>query len=230
MEYLVDNKRIRLNEGNMKFSKKIGEGSCAKVYLIKGEAYKLYKPYAQMENELMTKQNIEYLRNIYTKRIILPRAAILDKKRNLRGMISKYVENLGIYEFMESGKDVVIDSLKYLQEDAVVLGDCGVLINDASDENTSFNKGLYLIDCGRFMIRSDDNIGNIAISYNIDTINEYFIDRIMAKYAYSELFSNPSFFRREYYSILSKGISIDEYLKDDMIEDTFGEYIKRKVR
>ena len=79
MEFLIDGKKVRLNPYNMRYSPLIGEGTKARVYLIGEKAYKLYKPFC--DTELMTKEKIDYLKEIPTKRVILPESPILDKTR-----------------------------------------------------------------------------------------------------------------------------------------------------
>ena len=66
MEYLVENKKIRLNPYHMKYSKEISKvkGTTADVYLIKDKAYKLYRlPYSK---EPITKEIIDAM-NSFTR-------------------------------------------------------------------------------------------------------------------------------------------------------------------
>lgn len=229
MEFLVDEKKVRLNPYNMKFSKCIGQGSSAKVYLIGDEAYKLYKPYCG--KELITKAKIELFKQVPTKRIILYDKAILDKKRVLQGVVSKYIEDLGIDKFMGSSKQQVLDSINYLIEDAIRLGDYGILLNDVSIENSSFNDGIYFIDSGRYQTINETGYdSNITISYNISTINEFIISQIFGKWALTKYKNNGKKIRDEYLLALSKGESIEEHLFSDMCDETIDQYVKRKVK
>ena len=75
----VDNKKIRLNPYNMKYSKEIStvKGTTSDVYLINDKAYKLYRlPFL---SEPINKETIQVMKTIKTKRIILPENAILNK-------------------------------------------------------------------------------------------------------------------------------------------------------
>lgn len=224
MQYLIDEKKVRLNPYNMKFSTKLGETINSKVYLINGQAYKLYKPYSSKES--ITKEKIEHYKTISTKRIILPQKSILDKKRNLQGYISKYIEDLGITYFMKQDINQTLNELKLLQEDFILLGENNILVNDASYDNTNFNQGLYIIDCGKFQYGIDENI---SISYNLDNFNEYIINEIIIKYG-RNIKGNIRKLRKEYISKISKGIDILEYIEQDKKEQNLHSYIKRKVK
>ena len=223
MEFIVDHKRIRLDPMHMRFSKQIGKGTSACVYLIGTNAYKLYHPYGSKEK--ITKEKIEYFKKIPTKQIILSKEAILDKKRNLCGYISPYIEDYGTDSFLELSKERVLEGSYGLLQDFMLLGDYRVLVNDANVNNTVYHDVPYLIDCGRFSYQDMEDIDeNRAISYNIDNFNLYFVRDLLAG-------GNLSFSRKlmnEYFFKLREEIHVLDYFENDMKEETLGAYIKRK--
>lgn len=227
MEYRINNKKIRLNTYNMKYSKKLGSGSTADVYLIGDCAYKLYKPYSSIK-EPMNKEKVEKLKNIKTKRIVLPKESILSKKRNFCGYISKYVKNLGYEDILNMSKKDLINELKILRDDFILLGDNKILIRDMNIENTSFNNGIYPIDCGRYLTENETNYDeNITISSNLDEYFEYVLYEIIGTYfkrkkQYQEIKNIRNDINKNYDSII-------EYITENMQEENLNQYLKRKV-
>lgn len=231
MEYRIKNKKVRFDPYNMKYSKNLGNnrGSTADVYLINGDAYKLYRPYCST-TELMTKEKVNYFKGIPTKRIVLPKESILDKKRNLRGYISKYIEDLGYDNLLNLDKSSLIDELKILREDFILLGDYGVLVKDSNLGNTVFHNGCYLIDCGRYLTGDETGYdANISISCNLDEFSQYLIYQIFGICIKNNGYlSKLKEIRKEYFSLDNN--SMIDYLSFDMIEDNLGQYLKRKIR
>lgn len=138
---------------NMNDHKCIGKGTMARVYLIDGKAYKLYFPFSFPEN--ITKEKISLYKTIPTKRIILANQPLLNKKGKIRGYISQYIKNLGMENFLQLEKSKILEELKILREDFILLGEYGVKTDDINIENTIFHDGLYFIDCGRFKISDE---------------------------------------------------------------------------
>ena len=222
MEFLIDGKKVRLNPYNMRYSPLIGEGTKARVYLIGEKAYKLYKPFC--DTELMTKKKIDYLKEIPTKRVILPESPILDKKRRLKGYISKYVVDFGIEKFMLKDIDITLKELEKLYDDFLTLGDYKVLVNDASYANSVFNDGIYIIDCGRFEI--NDSISRFN---NIQMFNDYIMGSLFTTYC---RINGINFSRlKQKYSDMYSQIDLVSYLEDDVGEaKNLDEYLRRKSR
>lgn len=230
MEYRIGNKKVRLNPYHMKYSKSLGNGigTTADVYLIDGKAYKLYRPYCRIA-ELMTKDKVDYFKDIPTKRIILPDESILDKKRNLRGYISNYIEDLGYDNLLNLDRADLIEELKILRDDFILLGNYGVLVCDSNLENTVFHDGCSLIDCGRYLTGDETGYDrNISISCNLDEFSEYFVYQIMGRWMIKNNYHEKlRELKKEYFSVDND--SMINYLEDDMVEDNLGQYLKRKV-
>lgn len=230
MKFRVGNKKIRLNPYDMKCFKSLGSGSTADVYLINGDAYKLYRPYCSIK-ESITKEKVNYFKNIPTKRIILSKESILDKKRNFYGYISKYIEDLGYDNLLNLDRASLINELKILRDDFILLGDNRVLVSDSNLENTVFNNGCYLVDCGKYLTGEETGYdANISIGYNLEEFSFYFVYQVMGRWLIKNKYCNELKNLKRQYLSLNENDSVIDYLEDDMVEENLGEYLKRKVR
>ena len=144
MEFLIDGKKVRLNPYNMRYSPLIGEGTKARVYLIGEKAYKLYKPFC--DTELMTKETIDYLKEIPTKRVILPKSPILDKKRRLKGYISKYIVDFGISLYLKhNGRNINYKYINFVEKSDKNYNEIYEKIENKVNEFFGINNTLILL-------------------------------------------------------------------------------------
>ncbi len=212
---------------NMNDHKCIGKGTMARVYLIDGKAYKLYFPFSFPEN--ITKEKISLYKTIPTKRIILANQPLLNKKGKIRGYISQYIKNLGMENFLQLEKSKILEELKILREDFILLGEYGVKTDDINIENTIFHDGLYFIDCGRFKISDETGYDSVTTTaYNLDDFDHYFLYDLMCMYGVDE--TKHAEYVKIYKDNLSKDVEILDYLQEDMTQkENFGQYVKRKV-
>jgi hypothetical protein len=229
MDCIIGGKIEYLEPEWMMHDKFIGDGTSGNVYLINGEAYKLYRPYCKTEN--MSEEAINILKTIHTKNIILPRECILDIERNLVGYISKYIKDYGYEYLLTLPKEKVLTYLYNLKEDLITLGKNKITVKDLYIENTSFNNnGIYIIDCGRFLVGSKNyNDENLSCSDNLDQFNSYVIKDILCGgrpeyYKYDELI-------RHIISQKKNDIDIIDFLDKDMQSKTIEEYMEdKKIR
>lgn len=227
MIYLLGNKKIRLNPYNMRSDKCIGNGTTASVYLIDGKAYKLYNPFK--DPELITKEKIALYKKIPTKRVILAEEALLNKKRQLRGYVSQYIENLGKDNLSSQSKQRILEELRILKEDFILLGSFGVIVHDAILNNTVYNEGAYLIDCGKFQTVDElSDPSEDPIAMNINAFNEYLTTKL---FTYKGLEVSKYLNFQEIIQInLKEGREPLDFIEADMSEkENFGEYVKRKI-
>ncbi len=228
MIYLLDNKKIRLNPYNMRKDKCLGTGTTATAYLIDGKVFKLYNPFK--EPEFLTKEKIELYKKIPTKRIMLAEASLLNKKRQLRGCVSEYVENLGKDNLSIQPKSKIIEELKILRKDFITLGKYDVIVHDAILKNTIYNNGAYLIDCGRYqtLAELEENLCSDPVSTNIDTFNEYLVNELLKFQGFNP--NEYARFKEEISFYENEGVEALCFIEYDMSEsETFGEYAKRKI-
>lgn len=180
MVFYVDGKKERYNPYNMKKDKKIGEGQEVDAYVVGNQVVKFYKPYCKKTR--LTSKDVERLRKVSTKRILLPTASMLDKKGNLRGYKMDYIENLGEESFLLLPKEKRKEELKELKDDVLNLSDNGIILEDLHQLNTVYNNGIYFIDPGSYKFVKDDtpteNDKIQCYGINIDRINEFLISNL----------------------------------------------------
>lgn len=159
--------------------KKIGEGSEIEAYLVDNhvEKYFIDKPGKKI---YLTEETVDRMRNIKTNRILLPTDKIMKDDKFI-GYKMNYVENLGNDSYFELDKNKLQDEHKRLKEDIEILSDNKISIEDLNHPNTSYHKGLYLIDPGSYIF-DDDLSSNQVYGINIGLFNEYLIQEVLRFY------------------------------------------------
>lgn len=230
MECLVNDKKIRLNPYNMKYSEEIStiKGTTSDVYLINNKAYKLYRlPFC---SENITKEMITTMKSLKTKRIVLVEDAILNKRHVVIGTISPYIKDLGRNNLLALSKEKFIDEVKFLEEDCLILADKNIKVVDLFLRNFVFNDGMYFIDVGKF--RFLDLASDIVSSINKDEFREFFIDRflipLVATYTKDKALSSSKI-KEDFYGNLRKSISLIETLKEDFTEENLEKYLIKRA-
>lgn len=233
MQFYVNGKKERYNPYHMKKDKFLGEGKEAKVYQIDDKAVKFFKQYTG-KKIILAKDAVEKMKNIHTRRILLPTDALLDKKHNLRGYKMDYVEDLGIDSYFSLNKYKLQEENELLREDIEVLSDNKVLIEDLIHVNTSYHNGLYLIDPGSYQFDSSMN-ANQVYGINMDTMNNYLIQEVIRHYhlvKYSKLNNYMSYnFSREINKEYNRSGKNDviEFLSD-IEEDSLAEFVDKRIK
>lgn len=232
MQFYVNSKKEIYNPYHMKKDKPLGEGLEATVYQIDDKAVKFFKRYPG-KKILLTKDSIEKMKKIHTKRILLPTDALLDKKHNLRGYKMDYVENLGKNSYFNLNKDRLKEENELLREDIELLSDNKILIEDLISENTVYHNGIYLIDPGSYEFDSSKD-KNQAYGINIDSINHYLIYEVIRSYhlvKHSGFNNYASYdFSREINKEYNRSGKNDviEFLSD-IEEDNLKDFVDRRV-
>lgn len=182
MLFYEDGKKVRYNPYNMKRDSLCGSGMESDAYKINDKVVKFYKRYCKKIR--MDKKTCNALSKIYTKRILMPKTSLLDKKRNIQGYTMEYIEDIGKDSFFKLTKENLKEEIEKLEEDITQLSDNAVEIRDILEEsNTVFHNGVYLIDPGSYSIGKKNDKKCIKIyGKNRDHINEYLI-RLIKKRA-----------------------------------------------
>ena len=151
MLFYEDGKKIRYNPYNMKRDSLCGSGMESDAYKINDKVVKFYKRYCKKIR--MDKKTCNALSQISTKRILMPKTSLLDKKRNIQGYTMEYIEDIGKDSFFKLTKENLKEEIEKLEEDIIQLSDNAVEIRDILEEsNTVFHNGVYLIDPGSYSI------------------------------------------------------------------------------
>ncbi len=179
--YDDENNLIAINK--LEFLSDIGQ-EC-RVFKYNNDVIKIFKRDYKLEH--ISRKTIEYLKEIETKRILMPTGFIKDQDNNLIGYKMKYVSGNRIID-----EDYVSDlfrELAIIKGDIETLSDKGVKLLDISKGNTIYNGGLYMVDPGNYKI--DMNIPNENIkAWNYDKINTL-VDVLFFSQKY-----NPYMFRQ----------------------------------
>lgn len=239
MEIFIAGEKKRINPYNMKYSEKLPSGSQVNPYIVNDQVYKLYKEHLinekliklrQEKTVILTKEKVEFMKKIPTKRILLPREGIYNKKRKLIGYITEYIKDLEFKSFTSLESTNLIRELKLLKEDLCMLEDNSILINDLIPENVIYNRGIYLIDPGSYQTKDETNYDSVVTgAYNNERFNEFIINKVFIttlKNNNVDINLTRSNIKKEasnYYSVL-------DYLIENIKEDNLLEFIKRKAK
>ncbi len=211
MEYRIDSKKVRINEGNLKL---LGSG-------IEGNVYK-YRDYAlkiKSTNNLgLSYEDAKYMIGTRTNKILLPKGILYINNR-YSGYVTKYVSSIGNYKLIDLTKEELINTVILpIEEDILSISSKNILINDLKEEDTIINElGLYILDPGSFTIMRDIDEEDIK-KLNILQVKEL-IDMIVnlelkRNKLNNLLDDNISDILSDYYeSVLPKNVSIKEYVK-----------------
>lgn len=230
MEFLEDGKRVRYNPYNMRHDKKLGYGLEVDAYKVNNEVVKFIKRYPG-KTILLDKDSIEKMKDIDTKRILLPTTSLLDKRHNLRGYKMNYVENLGVDSYVSLDKESLVQENNTLKDDLGKLSDEKVLIEDLNHENTSYHNGIYLIDPGSYKI--DSNLdSNEVYGINLDLVNQYLIYGVLRNYVLKKYqkINSYQFSRKinEEYNRSGKDDVLDFF--NDIKEENLSEFVENRVK
>ncbi len=225
MEYIVDGKTVRYNPFHMKESLFLGSGEEGSCYKIGPYAVKFYSLFCSKMR--LKKETALSMTQIETERILLPRKLLLNKRHQMQGYYTSYVEELGKDSFYQLNRERLQEEFQKLSSDLDVLASSNVLLGDLILKNTVFHEGIYLVDPGSYSFSLE------ALGKNEDTFNEYLEWHILAKRARffcNELYPAKfmSFFQEE--RKVASYSSTLTYLQDTMKEENLDTYLKKKIK
>ncbi|MCI8346558.1 MAG: hypothetical protein HFJ12_01240 [Bacilli bacterium] len=230
MVFYENGRKIRYNPYNMKRGENKGSGQEVDVYKEKDEVVKFYKPYCGKIR--MSKETCEYFQKIHTKRILLPKKVLLDKKRQIRGYKMPYIENLGANSLYLLNRDELKNEMNLIHEDIVCLSDYHVLIEDLSMENSVYHNGIYFVDPGSYQ-KCETIPTSVVYGMNMDLVNEYLLSKVFRRCCISV--------QKDYHKInavmdlIEREIEVQNltpltYLMEKMESKNLLEYIEDKFR
>ena len=231
MQYFIDDKKVRYNPYNMKKDKKLGGGLEGDVYKIGDSTVKFYKPYCNKIR--LSKEDVEKLRKINTKRILLPKAALLDKRHQIRGYKKDYVEDLGMDSFFNLNKNDLKIEINHIRDDIDTLSDNGVVVQDLLEpSNTVYHNGIYLIDPGSYKLNEVSESENIrTYGIKMGNINMYLIYSVIENYVLTR-----SGVRKEQVAhdinleyLKSGRKDMLDFLENEIKEEYLRDYVDRKI-
>ena len=214
MVFYINKKKYNLTDEELQKSF-ISSGYESQVYKFGNLVFKIYKEICLKYR--LNEENVKYLSNIPTKRILLPKDVIYDENYEFYGYTMKYIKP----DEKEDIKDLKLDTLKkelsIIKKDLLILKDNNVFIDDISDSNFIFNKGFYFIDSGSYEVNKKRSKEYIEI-INREIMNDFIIKNI--------LFRNYNI-TYEQKRKLFEYFSLDEYV-DEILEKEKNNKIKIK--
>lgn len=212
------------------FLKKLGKGKEGRVYEYKGMALKLYYySYTSIIGRIGLKE-CEYLKQIDTKRIVLPRCILQDDKCKFYGYTSELItsskENL-----YQIDKTKFLSELYALREEIKILSQNYIRVNDWIPENFMYDGMFRFVDPGEYQIDWYQIHENKKIS-EIQEWNDYALTRFIIYFILYPKWitmANPYRFYQDFTKMYQENYStIEEYFEDTMNDnDTLDSYIKK---
>ncbi len=123
------------------------KGSEFIVYSDEDYVYKLFRKDYKLKHK--TKEELEYMSSIRTKRILMPTSLIMEDNE-LKGYKMPYIR--GSMDILDSLMGELIDELHIIDGDIELLSASLVRLMDINKGNTIFNSRLYLVDPGNYFI------------------------------------------------------------------------------
>lgn len=209
--------------------KKLGKGKEGRVYEYKGMALKLYYYYTSITGRIGLKE-CEYLKQIDTKRIVLPKDILQDEKYNFYGYISELIipSKEDLYQI---NKAKFLNELYALRKEIEILSQNYIRVNDWIPENFMYDGMFHFVDPGEYQIDWYQIYGDKDISeiqdWNNDALTRFIIYFIIRP-KWSTMANSYQFYQ-DFKKMYQENYStIEEYFKTTMSDnDTLESYIKK---
>lgn len=171
--------------------KELGQGVDGIVYKYKDKAIKLYHDDIHIKLHL-NKNEIDRLCNLYTKKITLPKEILIHNEIVI-GYIMNYVDITNPKNILSSDKNHIINKIKEIEEELILLGKNNFLLEDTKPENLFYNDNFYMFDSDSFIYEK-----------NLDASNENLKVFTYQFFRYLILLLNPNMSHPEYLSYIRK--------------------------
>ena len=139
------------------------KGSECIVYRYKNTVIKLFRKDYEFSN--FSLDDIDYVKDIKTRRILFPTNAIIDKDNNVVGYQMPYVK--GVKDIQKEPMHKILKELLIIQFDLLLLEKLNIGLLDINPSNSIYNGKLYLIDPGNYLINDMS-----TIKRQLDPLNE----------------------------------------------------------
>ncbi len=222
MVYYIGSRELKISDNEL-FNHYIDEGTEVEVYRFDDEVLKLYKTYCNKNR--LDEKTINKLKNIDTKRIIMPNNVIRNESLEFIGYSMPYIESNSLDFFNYMTIQDLINELEIVKQDLIVLSKNQIDIEDINIGNILLGDGLYFIDPGSYNCSKYRE--NLVYSLNKYTVNLFVLKDILERY---------SKISKKDKKILKDIIPVDdEYIGDVLYYDhlpnlTIKEYVHTKIK
>ena len=174
MRKIYDDKNNPIDINNLELLSDIGQ-EC-RVFKYNDDVIKIFKKDYKLDH--ISKETLEYLKKIKTRRILMPTGFIKDGDTNLIGYKMKYIS-----DSRNTDEDYVQDffsELTIIKDDIETLSDNGVRLLDINKSNSIYNGSFYIVDPGNYRIGENISNDNIKL-WNYNKINILIDELIFSK-------------------------------------------------
>ena len=221
MRYFVDDVLYEVTDEEMEY-RHIAEGTESNVYRFRDEVFKIYKDNRVLKSKLDEK-SAKYMKNIKTKRIIMPKRLIYDRNDNFCGYTLPYLDNCQKSILKRKKMTDIINELKLIEDDLLLLKEKSIDLEDFTLDNFIVNKGLYIIDPGSHEVSTYDK-------RLLETINKHRYLEFMINKVFPLVVRLNSDEKKKLNDYIA-GEYLTDVLDYDIKEnDTLKKYIKRIVK
>lgn len=221
MKIVLNDKLLEFSDDELDYMY-IDEGNESEVYKYGDVALKIYKPYCRKER--LREEDVVRLREISTKRFLMPKDIIRDEFGKFIGytlpFIYKYpsstIGRISMIEFL--------DELDIVCCDIELLAQRGIDIEDLHIDNVLYNDKFFIGDPGSFEFKKSSLVGRIYRD-NIYSLNRFVINDIfgLAKLSRPKKDIIDEMFDDYYY--------IGDQIREDVRpKESVVSYVKRKTR
>lgn len=172
MRYKVGNKQIEINEEDF-----IGEGNESIVYKYYDIVLKIYKKFVRKDR--LTEEEVNYLRYLVTKRILLPKDSIYDEDDIFSGYSLLYEESYSKDNIKKMKVRDLKKELELIREDIELLSSRNISLEDFTYDNLIYNGSLYITDPGSFKLLGGFNTK--IYKENIRIFNYFFVKDVLSR-------------------------------------------------
>ena len=146
MQELFDLERKKIDISRLELLS--DRGSECVVYKYGDRVVKLFKKDYCFSH--LSVDEVKFLRQINTERILLPMDAVLDDKNSMIGYQMPLMTDEK--DIKDEKMNHVLDEMRFLKKDIEILSLCRIGLIDLSVSNTIYNGKVYLIDPGNYTI------------------------------------------------------------------------------
>lgn len=217
-----------------RFLKRINFGQQGIVYQYQNKALKIPYNHSSIfdwDYDIDTK-DCEHLKNINTKRILLPKDLLINRKGDLCAYTMERISKNDFDELFNISKDKFLEELYEVREELKLLSENNVKVHDFVVENFMYDGIFRFVDCGRYEIKYD-NISKM----NVDIIrgirrdnNKEFQDFVINSLFFKDEIISSKMFTEVEEKMRKLGCSfVGEYVEKTMPKHaTLNEYVKKK--
>lgn len=219
MNYILDDKKVYIYPALLK---KIGSGKEGKVYKYKNKALKIY--HNNVYKDSMNEETAYVLRELNTKRILLPKNILFNIDYEIKGYTTEYISNKKyVYEIIK--KQLILE-IEEIEHEINYLSNKNIVLNDWSLSNFEYDGIFRFVDPGLYECNKNTDIKKVR-EFNYVVLKEFLFEELIKNRLRTEMKDYmkliSSMYNRCYYED-----NASNFFKSEMYDDeSLNQYIKR---